>query len=289
VAAEVPASLRGDPGRLRQILTNLIGNAIKFTERGGIEVRISAAGPGCACAPQPGEAHVRLRCEVVDTGIGLKQAEIARLFQPFEQGDQGASRKYGGTGLGLAITKQLVELMHGRVGVVSEPGRGSCFWFEVCVAPGRSEAPTAGRQAPNSGALMPLQGRVLLVEDVAVNREVACVLLEACGLCVSTAPDGEQALAMLDRGGFDLVLMDCQMPAIDGYEATRRIRRREAGSGGHLPIVALTANAIEGDREICLAAGMDDYLAKPFSLPELHAKLLRWLPARILVAETEDA
>ncbi len=409
----VVTQVHGDPGRLRQILINLIGNAIKFTERGEVVARITAETPD----PQGG----RLRFEVKDTGIGIDPEARARIFHAFTQADGSTTRRYGGTGLGLAICKQLAEMMGGAVGVESEPGRGSTFWFTARLGraeatppgpPGRSKglqglrvmivddnatnrellqhqvtswgmtngcaesgaqaltmlrsAAGEGRpydlaildmmmpgmdgmqlartikadrtiaslrlviltsmglrgdaaearrakieaylskpvrqselynclatlmgRAPNKEGLVTrhslsearpsLKGHILLAEDNAVNQEVVRAMLESIGCQVTITADGEAVLEALARNTYDLVLMDCQMPKKDGFEATAELRRREQATpgGARIPVVALTANAMEGDRERCLEAGMDDYLSKPLRQDALVAVLARWLP-----------
>jgi TMAO reductase system sensor TorS len=266
---DAPDALHGDVVRLRQVLNNLIGNAVKFTEAGRVAVTVGR-----------GEGE-RLRFAVADTGIGIAEADRALIFDAFAQADVSHSRRYGGTGLGLSISKQLIELMGGQIGLDSTPGQGSVFRFEAPFAPAlQAVAGSVPAAAPR--ALPRLHGHVLLAEDNPVNEAVANAMLESFGLRVSLAQNGRQALEALAAQTFDLVLMDCQMPEMDGFEATRRIRQREAERGGaapsRQPIVAVTANAIEGDRGRCLAAGMDDYLSKPFNKADLHALLSRWLP-----------
>jgi signal transduction histidine kinase/DNA-binding response OmpR family regulator len=406
----VPAVARLDPGRLRQVLTNLVGNAIKFTERGEVVVTVTAAGGA-------GGTEQWVRFEVRDTGIGIAPEVQGELFAPFRQADASTTRRYGGTGLGLAICKQLVELMGGQIGLESRPGLGSRFWFEIPVeqpagefalaepgepalaglrvlvvddndtnreivqhrvlswrmragtacdglqalaalrqaaAEGRpydlavldmhmpgmdglelaraihADAALAGtrllmltsvgvdgeaealreagvaahltkpvrqselyngiaeamgrprraaRRAEPAAPVSRVRGTVLLVEDNAVNQEVAREMLTSLGVDVHVAEDGEQALSVLENARYDLVLMDCQMPRLDGFEATRRLRARERAAGApRTPVVALTANAMQGDRDECLAAGMDDYVAKPFTSVQLLLALRRWLP-----------
>ena len=266
----VPDVLRGDLVRLRQVLNNLVGNAIKFTERGRVAIELVAA-------PRQEEGKHWLRISVRDTGIGIAPEQQSMVFDAFAQADASHSRKYGGTGLGLTISRQLIELMGGTLALESVPCAGSTFWFDIPFEPGtRIDEPSARHTHSR------LQGHVLLAEDNAVNREVARAALESFGLRVSVAGNGLKALEAVSGEHFDLVLMDCQMPEMDGFEATRRIRAAEA-SGAHgsrrLPIVAVTAGAVEGDRERCLAAGMDDYLAKPFRQAALHALLGKWLGA----------
>ena len=269
----------GDPARLRQVLTNLVGNAVKFTDHGEVVVRFSVASEAGGMA--------ELHFEVADTGVGIATANQARIFESFSQEDGSTTRRYGGTGLGLTISKQLVELMGGSISLTSEPGRGSVFQFSVRlpeVARAAAAAPTpatAFARAGQSG--QQLRGRVLLVEDNPVNQAVAIGMLDALGCHATVAADGREAIDRLAAAEFDAVLMDCQMPVMDGFEATRAIRSRE-GFGTRLPIIALTANAVTGDRERCLAAGMDEYLSKPFRLEQLREVLSRYLePAETLI------
>jgi two-component system, sensor histidine kinase len=272
--SSVPAGVRGDPMRLRQVLINLAGNAIKFTEVGEVVVRVKAL-----------DEEGGLRFEVTDTGIGISDEAQTQIFSAFSQADSFTTRKYGGTGLGLAICRQLVGLMGGEIGVHSVPNRGSTFWFEVRLPPTADPAATftaissplaapAQAAVPDSGPL------VLLVEDNAVNREVAVGMLENLGYRTETAANGMLAMEAVAEGSYAAVLMDCQMPVMDGLSATTEIRRREAKSDApRVPIIALTANALEGNRERCLAAGMDDFLTKPFTQQQLAQLLGRWLPA----------
>jgi CheY-like chemotaxis protein len=254
VAPDLPAFLVGDPARLRQVVTNLVGNAIKFTERGTITV-----GVGVEAVAQ----GIELRCRVTDTGIGIPADKLETIFEPFRQADGSTTRRFGGTGLGLAISNNLVELMGGRLSVESTPGEGSTFAFALPVS--RHDAPSqpAAPAAPllSCGPVRPQ--RILLAEDNRVNQVLAVTILERRGHTVRVAADGTEALACLERESFDVVLMDVQMPVMGGFEATAAIRAREARDGGHVPIVALTACAMKGDEEECLAAGMDYYLAKP--------------------------
>jgi TMAO reductase system sensor TorS len=268
---DLPNAVVGDPRRVKQILTNLVGNAIKFTEQG--EVRV-----GVSVAQREGDTCV-LRFEVRDTGIGIAPESLHAIFDAFAQADGTMRRKYGGTGLGLTIAKNLAHVMGGEIGVDSMPGRGSTFWFTVRVPALRSMVPIAAQRTAEPLPAC-LSGRVLLAEDNPVNRELAVAMLDAMDLDVVLANEGREALAAVNAGGIDLVLMDCQMPEVDGFAATRAIRAAEAGGSRRLPIVALTANAMEGDRERCLACGMDDYLSKPFKPAQLNAVLARWLPVR---------
>jgi CheY-like chemotaxis protein len=222
-----------------------------------------------------GSERALLRFAVVDTGIGVAEDARQRLFEPFSQADSSTTRRYGGTGLGLAICKRLVEAMGGTIGAESEPGQGSTFWFTI---PLREAAATPAPPPVASGPeptapIRPL--RVLVAEDNRVNQMVIVRLLEKVGHRVDVAANGHETLSALALASYDLVLMDCQMPEMDGFEATRAIREAERATGTHIPIVALTANALEGDRERCLAVGMDDYLAKPITPRALTAALAR--------------
>jgi two-component system, sensor histidine kinase len=263
----------GDPLRLRQVLVNLVDNAIRFTAHGEVIVRIS-----------PAEADGGLRIAVVDSGLGIPDSKRALIFQQFTQADSSTTRKHGGTGLGLAICRQLVSLMGGTVDVDSEVGRGSTFTVLLVLPPAPPEdkpaSPVKDTALPNAVAEGGAQIRILLAEDNPVNQLVAKRMLALLGHHVEVAETGKAVLKLLDSGAYDLILMDCMMPEMDGYEATAEVRRREA-EGRHTPIIAMTANAMEGDRERCLAAGMDDYLSKPVSRDALKAALERWRP-RIL-------
>src|SRR5918993_2288686 len=286
---DVPAAVCGDPNRLRQVLTNLIGNALKFTSEGSVRIRVSNM-------PRRGDLG-SIRFEVQDTGIGLAPDVVERVFQPFVQADSSTTRRFGGTGLGLAISKRLVELMGGVIGVQSLAGRGSTFWFVVplrevtaCVVPELPvvEAQAAAHEASSlpvwsdpspqfpTDATKECKGNwILVVEDNKVNQAVARGMLESLSYCVDLAGDGLEALDAIDRRAYSAVLMDCQMPRMDGFMATAEIRRR-ASATRRIPIIALTAYATDGERERCLEAGMDDYLSKPVSKPDLARVLARW-------------
>jgi PAS domain S-box-containing protein len=272
VEANVPAFLRGDAGRLRQVLINLLNNAIKFTAQGEIRLQISLD-------RQSDETAV-LRFRISDTGIGIPPEVQERLFEAFAQGDASTTRKYGGTGLGLAICKQLVAKMRGDIGVESAPGQGSTFWFtvELTKQPANPVRPVevepAGEQSAEMGPLA--SGlRILIAEDNVVNQRVAAYELSQLGYSADTVADGCEVLEALSRIPYAIILMDCHMPELDGYETTRRIR----AAGGHQPyIIAITANAMQGDKEVCLAAGMDNYVSKPLRGSELKAALLKALP-----------
>jgi CheY-like chemotaxis protein/two-component sensor histidine kinase len=265
IAPDTPRSLRGDAMRIRQILLNLVGNAIKFTERGEVSVSVRTQAET--------EALAEVRIDISDTGIGIPPDALRRLFQPFAQADASISRKYGGTGLGLALSKRLVELMGGKVGVESEPGRGSTFWFTLRLEKSSAVLPDPARRPEVQPAQRPLH--VLVAEDNLVNQKVATRFLARLGHSADVVSNGREAVEALEHTGYDVVLMDCQMPEIDGYQATREIRRREADRP-HVPIIAMTANAIDGDRQTCIAAGMDDYIAKPVELAVLASVLERW-------------
>jgi PAS domain S-box-containing protein len=263
-----PQWVRGDSVRFRQILLNLAGNGLKFTRQGGVTVDIAPA-------------DERIRVCVTDTGIGIDPVAKERLLEPFSQGDASTTRQFGGTGLGLAICNQLIHLMGGTMDFVSEPGYGTRFWFEVELPPAEPPAAVALQPGPelpagrsNGGDSARQQGRILLVDDVAVNRIVAQGLLESLGYEVQTVESGAEALAKVGQGDFLAVLMDCLMPEMDGYETTRRIRAL-GGPVKTIPIIALTAAAMSGDRERCLESGMDDYISKPLDLISLKAALDR--------------
>jgi CheY-like chemotaxis protein len=265
VAPDVANVFAGDSVRIRQILLNLVGNSVKFTQAGQVSVHIASYGRG-------------LRFEVRDTGIGIAPEVIASLFSNFRQAESSTTRRYGGTGLGLAISKRLVEGMGGTIGVDSTLGQGSCFWFELPLAIAQmdphkpsSDSPAALVLASDSRTA-PQDCRVLLVEDHPVNQKLAMTLLQRLGYAADLAENGQQAVEAVAATSYAVVLMDMQMPVMDGIEATRIIR----ASGAKLPIVALTANAMQSDQDACRAAGMDDFLGKPFSRADLAACLERW-------------
>ena len=284
---DIPARVLGDPGRLRQILVNLTGNAVKFTEQGEVLIRVERL-------PGPAAGKVELHFSVKDTGIGIPAGKQQHVFGAFDQANNSSTRMFGGTGLGLAISSQLVEMMGGRIWLESTEGAGSTFHFTVRLdaAPARSEAESvsppvsridargdpAARHAPAKGSA-PL--RLLVVDDNPVNRLVATRLLEKRHYVVASAVNGREALEMIDRETFDCILMDVEMPVLDGIEATAAIRERERTAGGHLPIIAMTAHAMAGDLERCLAAGMDGYLTKPIKAADVFATVERVLGAPV--------
>ena len=257
---DVPARVLADGGRLRQVLVNLAGNAVKFTDEGRVSIAVSIASAT--------REHVRLRCSVSDTGIGIPAEQIPLVFEQFTQLEGAATRRANGTGLGLSICSRLIDLMGGTIHVASQPGRGSKFWFDIDVPFANQEGATVSAAPQASADVSGARGaRVLLVEDNPVNRQFALAVLKSVGAVITVAVNGSEAVRMATEGAHDLILMDCQMPVMDGYEATRRIR----AAGITTPVIALTANAMEGDRDRCAAAGMDDYLAKPIRPDTLRA------------------
>ena len=268
-AGQLPAWVQGDPFRFRQIVMNLVGNAVKFTERGHIVVA-GWAEPGAA-------GRIRLRFSVTDPGVGISPHTQAALFRAFTQADASTSRRYGGTGLGLAISRQLARLMGGDLSVKSSLGAGSTFSFDLEVEPAvgpENAVPALGRLSP-----LAANGRVLVAEDNEVNRRIAMVFLQKAGFVVDTVGNGREAVTAAATGRYALVLMDVQMPEMDGLSAAEAIRQQEAAAGWpRLPIVAMTANAMNGDRELCLAAGMDDYLSKPVVAAAMEQKVRQWWP-----------
>jgi len=264
IAPDLPEMFLGDPTRTRQILNNLLSNAIKFTERGSVNVVVT-------------RADNNLKIDVIDTGIGMSREGLHRIFSPFSQADADTTRLYGGTGLGLTLCRQLVERMHGQIQVDSEVGRGTHFTVTLPLpvyehAPQTPQALALPEDQPAAGESL----NILLVEDNQVNQLVASSLLRKLGHSVDLAENGKRALQSLEEKSYDLVLMDCQMPVMDGYEATRRIRQNPAWRT--LPIIAVTANVMQGDREDCLASGMNDYITKPYNRNDLNAVIGRWAP-----------
>jgi CheY-like chemotaxis protein len=272
---KLPLGLKGDPTRLRQSLLNYATNAIKFTSQGGIHL-------ACRVLEQDADSAL-LRFEVRDTGVGLSAAALNRLFSPFEQGDNSTTRKHGGTGLGLVITRRLAELMGGKAGCESSEGTGSTFWFTARLEKSSIIKPADLQQdAPGLTLETALRERhagkmILLVEDNLINREVVLDLLEDVLLSVDVAEDGLEAVEQCRKNRYDMVLMDIQMPKLDGRAATRQIRTLPNGSA--VPIMAMTADAFDEDRLLCMEAGMDDFMTKPLDPDELFGKLLHWLSA----------
>jgi CheY-like chemotaxis protein len=289
---DVPARLVGDPGRLRQIVVNLLGNALKFTQQGQVTLRVKHENTS--------SVYATLGFRVEDTGIGMPEDKIAKLFERFDQANASISRTYGGSGLGLSISKQLVTLMGGKIEATSMPGKGTTLMFRLTFLMDRVSA-TATRAVPEKrtsetaslqtlalslaaeASLEKAEGRapvrVLLVDDNAINRKVATAMLTRDGCVVTVASNGAEAVELSKRNGFDIVLMDCQMPEMDGYEATKLIRKRETGGGTRIPIVAVTASAMEGQLHRCLAAGMDDFILKPLTPVELRNLVRKWTAA----------
>lgn len=267
---QVPRVVRGDLIRLRQILLNLLSNAVKFTSRGKIELRAELL-------QQKGQ-EVKLRFTISDTGVGITPEQQARLFRPFTQAQASTTRKFGGTGLGLAICKRLAEMMNGSIGASSSPGNGSEFWFTVGVlASARVSAAREHATIKHLDDKEKCSGfHILLVEDNTINQKVAQMMIKDLGYQVDVANNGVEALKSFGAYKYDLVLMDCLMPEMDGFEATRRIRA-SGPAGMRTPIIAMTANAFAQDREECLACGMTDYLSKPFRQQELKETLEQWL------------
>ena len=319
---KLPQVLRGDPARIRQVLLNLVGNAVKFTADGSVTVRIDvmqAADCGLAAVAEPVDSGatrpLAVRFEVIDTGIGMDAAAVSRLFQPFTQADASTTRVYGGTGLGLAISRELVEAMGGWIAVQSAPGTGTTFRVALALAP--ATAPMPGENAVAVRTCRPVDAsramapgvstsrapgqsatptgnddrvpaaRVLVVEDNEINQRVAVGILRRLGYAVDLAGDGVEALGMVERESYQVILMDCQMPRMDGYTATRLLRERPASA--QVPIIAMTASALAEDRDRCLRIGMNDYLAKPIRAQELDATVRRWLDGPAVPAPRRPA
>ncbi len=281
---DLPTKVIGDPTRYTQVIVNLLSNAVKFTANGHIHLR--------ARVEAEQDLSLVVRFEVEDTGIGIKSDVVPHLFESFTQADSSITRQYGGTGLGLAIVRRLCHLMGGDCGVNSEYGKGSCFWFTLTLQRNLHTTRPSGFDisAEETRSAVPKTARelnVLVVEDNLVNQMVARGFVEALGCDCSIVDNGENAVAALTAPHrYDIVLMDCQMPVLDGFEATRRVRAHEVGTTAHIPIIALTANTMAGDRELCYEAGMDDFLSKPFQLRELAAVLDTWCPQQAAPRES---
>ena len=304
VEPDVPSWLMGDSGRLRQVLLNLLSNAVKFTQQGS--VRMAVVRIPCEQVPQQqaqgAQALLNLRFAVSDTGIGLSPEQQSKLFQPFTQADLSTTRRFGGTGLGLSIARRLVELMGGEIGVSSVQGQGTDFTFNIVLRHGterpateKHAADAAGNARFRSDSNTPLRNlfanshaRILVADDVATNQKVAVGILKLLGLNADAVANGEEALAALETIPYDLVLMDVQMPVMDGIEATRRIRASSGTGTRQLPIIALTAGAMLEERENCLQAGMDDFLSKPVAPQALAQCLEKWLPSQPRPAALEQ-
>ncbi len=274
VDPDVPTELRGDGGRLRQVLINLIGNALKFTPKGGVKVHISV--------DRQTREMASLRFRVTDTGIGIHPETQARLFQAFTQADSSTTRRYGGTGLGLAISKKLVQKMNGDIGVESSSGGGSTFWFTVELpkqSEGTARVPARKitavdhrelRTEPNHGSRARSPQRVLIAEDNAVNQFLTTAQLKKLGYAADSVTNGLEVLEALNRIPYDIILMDCQLPVLDGYDTTRQVRKR---TGPQPYIIVMTESAMQGDREWCLTTGMDSYICKPLRMVDLKSAL----------------
>jgi CheY-like chemotaxis protein len=280
VRSDTPNFLIGDPNRLRQVLINLVGNAIKFTNKGQVIVRVRPESVS--------ENEALLLFAVSDTGIGIPEDKQKIIFEAFAQADASTTRRYGGSGLGLTISNQLVELMGGRISLESKPQVGSTFYFTLLfgIVQKHAHAPKVLRETAANSEISPL--KVLVVEDNLVNQKLARALLKKLGHRATIAGDGRAALRELKKGEFDLILMDIQMPVMGGIEATSAIRTQEKGSGQHIPIVAMTAHAMAGDRERALQAGMDDYVSKPIRFEELRRAVQRQAPPGLDTAALVD-
>ncbi len=280
IDSDLPVYVKGDPGRLRQILMNLLSNAVKFTSNGEIVIRVNLKNQD--------ENSLLLYCSVEDTGIGISPEKQKSIFNAFSQADETTTRKFGGTGLGLTISRQLVELMEGKIGVESTPEKGSKFYFTAKFGRSKSELSIMGSSNLNAGkntketaadnSFPKFNARVLVAEDNPTNQIVAQGLLEVTGCTVDMVENGVEAVKAVEGSNiYDIIFMDCQMPVMDGYEATEKIRKIMKQSNRDIPIIALTANAMKGDREKCITAGMNDYLPKPFDKSQLIDILQQWL------------
>ena len=280
ITTNVPAFVKGDIHRIRQILVNLLSNAVKFTEKGDIVLRITT----CDGDPSDNETLTWIQFQVEDTGIGIDKTVAERLFQPFTQGDASTTRKYGGSGLGLSICKRLAELMYGRIEFSSEKDKGSIFTLKVPLKHSTMTSETARKatEEKTSKVIFSSKIRVLIVEDNSVNQKLFQIMLKNLGISASTAENGLIALRTLQGEKFDLILMDCHMPEMDGFSACRAFRAYEKGIYvARTPVVAVTANAMKGERERCIASGMDDFLTKPVEKNDLQSMLLRYIDPQL--------
>lgn len=265
---ECPRHLVGDPGRIKQVLTNLVGNAVKFTQSGSVELKISRI--------RKADQLTTLLFEITDTGVGISQEALGQIFEKFSQADGSITRKFGGTGLGLSISKQLVELMNGKMGAESQKEKGSTFWFELPLPEHSSSTIEASTILTTdfSGELR--QGlHVLVVDDNMVNQKVAQRMLHKLGVSADTADNGLEAIEIAQRISFDVIFMDCQMPEMNGFTATAELRKTEHDCEPRT-IIAMTANAMQGNRERCISAGRNDFIAKPVRIAELQRVLRTW-------------
>jgi len=284
ISPELPNLLHGDPVHLQQVVHNLISNSVKFTEEGEISLRVSQSDRNSTSA--------KIHVEVEDTGIGIAESKLDSLFEPFTQEDNSSTRKYGGSGLGLTVARRLIELMGGEIGVKSKEDQGTTFWFslwfdlddsdlqEDSQALGGRNLSEQHKEISKSGDRARFQNKsILIVDDISTNLKVGQEMLRKFGLTADLATNGREALSAMKSKDYDLVLMDCQMPVMDGFAAAQEVRKLEKLSeqATHVPIIAVTAHALEGDREASLQAGMDDYLAKPLAIAELETLLNRWL------------
>ena len=272
VDPNIPKVLVGDPGRLQQVLRNLISNAIKFTAEGSVTLR--------AKLMKNENGISKLYFEVQDTGIGIKDEDRKKLFEKFSQADQSMTRRYGGTGLGLSICKNLVQIMHGEIGLNSEVGKGSTFWFTAEFKNG-NEAAVKSEANQTAYTQTKITGRVLIAEDNPINQTIAVKIVEKMGCHADAVGNGLEAVNALKNFPYDLILMDCHMPEMDGFEATKAIREFEKENNRKpIPIIALTASAMSSDKDQCFQSGMNDYLTKPVDIPRIHSALLKWIPQK---------
>ena len=270
IDTKIPATVNGDSGRFQQILRNLVSNAIKFTSQGSITVT--------AELQNPTPTGFDLYCEISDTGIGIRPDLHASLFEKFSQTDSSNTRKYGGTGLGLSICKSLVQMMGGSIGLQSEVEKGSTFWFKVHLKNAKTEVAPAHAHSAVQFKNSKITGRILIAEDNPINQKIALKLVEKMGCRADTVGNGQEAITALTRAPYDLILMDCQMPEMDGYEATLKIREIEKLlNKKRIPIIALTAAAMGADQQKCVEVGMDDYLTKPVDFQKVWQVLEKWL------------